>query len=198
MRRFRPGDAIVLRERWRGRVFHARPATLVEDEPGQTIVFVPAGARCGVPIGEDGQELRLPNRLWRLEVRERGTNGILSFAWPGTPHAVLRWSADPAVWYVNLQLPLARTAIGFDTTDHALDAIVEPDGSWRWKDEDELEQAVERGLFTAEDAAAFRAEGERAVARIVDREPPFDRDWSGWRPDPSWPAPSLPEGWERV
>lgn len=198
MRRFHPGDAIVLRELWWGQIFHARPAILVQDEPAQTMVFVPGGVRCAVPVDDDGRELRLPDRPWRLEARERGIDGILSFAWPGTPHAVLRWSVEPAVWYVNLQDPLERTAIGFDTTDHALDAIVEPDGSWRWKDEDEIEEAVERGLFTAEEAAAFRAEGERAVARILRREPPFDRDWAPWRADPAWPTPTLPDGWDRL
>jgi hypothetical protein len=44
----------------------------------------------------------------------------------------------------------------------------------------------------------MRADGERAVRRILDREPPFDRDWTTWRPDPSWPVPILPEGWDRV
>jgi hypothetical protein len=30
------------------------------------------------------------------------------------------------------------------------------------------------------------------------REHPFDRDWSGWRPDPTWPLPELPPGWNVV
>lgn len=162
--------------------------------------LVPGEIRCGLPIGNDGAELRLPDRPWHLEVRERGPNPILSFAWPDTPYAVLRWSTDEGapVWYVNLQDPLRRTTLGFDTVDHALDVIVELDGTWRWKDEGELAVAVDRGLFTADQAATFRVEGERAVARILDREPPFDRDWSGWRPDPSWPTPSLPDGWDRL
>jgi len=200
MRRWSPGDAVVVREVWRGRVFEARPANVVQDEPEQTMFLVPGGIACGLPIGEDGTELRLPNRPWQLEIRERGPNPILSFAWPDTPYAVLRWSTEEGtpIWYVNLQDPLRRTDLGFDTVDHALDVIVELDGAWRWKDADELAAAVKRGLFTADQAAAFRVEGERAVTRILDREPPFDHDWNSWCPDPSWPTPSLPDGWDRV
>jgi hypothetical protein len=200
MRRWSPGDAVVVREVWRGEIFAARPATVVRDEAEQTMFLVPAGARCGVPVDEDGTELRVPDRPWRLEVRARSPNPILSFAWPHTPYAVLRWSTPQGtpVWYVNLQDPLRRTGLGFDTVDHALDVIVGLDGSWGWKDEEELAEAVANGLFTPDDAERFRADGERAVAHILDRTPPFDRDWGDWRPDRSWPEPSLPEGWDEV
>jgi hypothetical protein len=200
MERWSPGDPIVLREIWRGKVFEARPATVVEDTPEQTTLVIPGGVGCGVPVGEDGAELRLPNRPWSLEIRQRGPEPILSFAWPDAAYSVLRWPTDEGVpaWYVNLQLPLERRPIGFDTTDHALDVLVHPDGTWSWKDEEELSDAVGLGLFTPEEATAFRAEGERALRRILRREPPFDRDWSGWHPAPSWPVPTLIAGWDRV
>jgi hypothetical protein len=199
MRRWSSGEAVLVRETWHGAVFEARPATVVRDEAEITVLYVPARVRCGLPIGDDGHELRLPDRPWRLEVRERGPHPILSFAWPDTPYAILRWHTPDGrhAWYVNLQDPLRRTEIGFDTVDHALDAIVSLDGAWAWKDEDELGEAVADGLFTPEDAERFRADGERAVARILGRQPPFDRDWDGWCPEPSWPAPALPEGWDR-
>jgi hypothetical protein len=201
MRRWSPGDAVVVREVWHGRVFEARPSIVVHDEPELITLVVPGNVSCGVPVGEDGAELRLPDRPWNLAVRERGdARAILSFAWPDTPYAVLRWLSkdETPFWYVNLQEPLRRTPLGFDTVDHALDVIVWLDGSWSWKDEDELAEAVEHGLFTPAEAERFRSDGELAVARILDREPPFDRDWSSWRPDPTWSTPSLPEGWDRV
>ena len=126
--------------------------------------------RCGLPIGPDGRELRLPDRPWHLEVGQRGDQPILSFAWPDTPYSVLLWAAEDGrrVSYVNLQVPLTRTPLGFDTVDHALDVVVEIDrSSWRWKDEVELAEAVRDGLFTREEAADFRASGERAVERIL-------------------------------
>lgn len=199
MERWSPGAPVVLREIWRGKVFEARPATVVEDAPDQTTLVIPGGVRCAVPVDEDGAELRLPDRTWRREIRRRGPEPILSFAWPDTAYSVLRWTDEGSpVWYVNLQRPLERTPIGFDTTDHALDLLVRADGTWVWKDEDELAEAVRLGLFTPEQASAFRAEGERALRRILHRERPFDRDWDDWRPDPSWPVPTLPDGWDRV
>jgi hypothetical protein len=68
--------------------------------------------------------------------------------------------------------------------------IVRPDGGYRWKDEDELEQAAAAGLL---DAAAVRAEAQRVL-----EEWPFPTGWEHWRPDPAWPVPQLPEGWDRV
>ena len=201
VQRFRPGDPIVLRELWAGRVFEARPMIVVQDDPDQIALFLPADVRCGVPIDEDGRVLRVPDRPWRLEIRARGPQPVLSFAWPDTPYAVLLWTAEHErrVWYVNLEEPIDRTPIGFDTVDHALDLVIELDGSaWRWKDEDELADAVRDGLFSGEEAADFRRWGERARDRILAREPPFDRDWTGWRPDPAWPIPELPPGWERI
>src|SRR5205814_261751 len=99
----------------------------------------------------------------------------------------------------NLQAPLQPTSFGFDTTDYLLDVLVPPDRStWTWKDEDELEEAVALGLFSPEDVREFRAEGERAAGAIIERKPPFDEPWEEWRPDPTWPAPELPDGWDRL
>lgn len=190
----------MLREVWHDHVFEARPTIVVQDEPEQTMLLLPAGVRCAIPIGADGRELRLPHRPWHLEIRRRGDQPILSFAWPGIPYSVLLWTAgDRQVWYVNLQDPLTRTRLGFDTIDHALDMVIELDrSSWRWKDEEELAEAVRDGFFTPEEAEDFRAWGERARDRILARHPPFDRDWTAWRPEPSWGVPELLGSWDRA
>jgi Protein of unknown function (DUF402) len=144
---FLHGEAITLRELWHGRVFEARPMIVVQDDPDQAMFFLPGGIRCGLPIGEDGSVLRLSDRPWHLEVRPRGDQPILSFAWPDIPYSVLLWAAEDrrCVWYVNLEDPLERTPIGFDTVDHALDVLIELDrSSWRWKDEEK--EAVRDGF----------------------------------------------------
>jgi hypothetical protein len=192
----RPGDHVVLRELWRGRVWYVRPAIVVADGPDLRMFFVPPGVTALVPVDDDGTPLRLYTDRWSLRPERRGATGVLSFAFPDTAYAVIlayarEGTAPP--YYVNLQSPLVPTSIGFDTIEHVLDVVIAPDRSaWRWKDEDELAEAVARGIFDADDAAAFRAWGERAIAHVVDRRPPFDRDWAGWRPDPSWTAPVLP------
>jgi predicted RNA-binding protein associated with RNAse of E/G family len=87
--------------------------------------------------------------------------------------------------------------MGFEYLDQELDAWIEDDGaSWEWKDEDELERSVSAGIWSEEDAERFRREARAAVHRVIDHEPPFDRDWSSWRPDPEWPVPELPAGWD--
>jgi hypothetical protein len=41
-------------------------------------------------------------------------------------------------------------------------------------------------MFTADEAAEFRAEGERAIEWLLERHPPYDRDWQSWRPPVEW------------
>ena len=63
----------------------------------------------------------------------------------------------------------------------------------------ELENdTFELDLFSPEQAEEFRAEGERAIERIEAWSAPFDEGWENWLPDPAWPLPSLPNGWERL
>lgn len=120
-------------------------------------------------------------------------DGVLIVGRPERAHSIwLFWDGERfAGWYVNLEAPWRRSRLGFDTEDETLDVWIESDGSWEWKDEHELAVAVEVGFFGAQQAAAIRAEGERVLA-----EWPFPTGWEEWRPDPSWPVPSLPDGWE--
>jgi hypothetical protein len=76
-----------------------------------------------------------------------------------------------------------------------LDIVINADQSWRFKDDDELDDCVRTGIFTSEQAAAIRAEGERVAARLPELIP---TGWENWRPDPSWPALSLPCGWDEA
>lgn len=204
MRRFEPGETVVLRELLRGRVFAARPATLVQDDGKGWMLYIPPGARWRGPGAghDDWLRSKAPGADWMLSERPWTRTHVLSFAWPSAGHAVLHFwdeSWTPECWYVNVEAPLRRFELGFDTFDHDLDVVIEPDRSaWRWKDEDDITLGIELGVYTPADAEAFRREGERGLRRVLDREPPFDREWSEWRPDPAWPIPELPEGWDRI
>lgn len=119
----------------------------------------------------------------------------------GAAHSVqLFWrDADLAFlgYHIDLQLPWRRSAIGFDTMDLALDLTVAPDGTWEWKDEDELEWRVAHGHLSTEAATLARAEGERAVRKLRSSWQ-FDPRWRSWHPDPTWTPPELPPGWDRL
>jgi predicted RNA-binding protein associated with RNAse of E/G family len=203
VQRFSPGDPIVLREIWDGRIWSAFPAIAVEDRDDLFVNLVPAGVTMARATGDDGSELRIPTARWSLARTPWATWRILAFSFAGERYAVLLfWDArDDSFfgYYVNVETSLGRTPIGFDYVDHLLDVLISADRSeWSWKDEDELEEAVARGVYTGEQAEAFRAAGERGLRHVLDRAPPFDRDWSTWRPDPAWPTPELREGWDRI
>ena len=94
-------------------------------------------------------------------------------------------------WYCNLQAPLVRTAVGFDTDDWTLDVVAAADlSSWLFKDEDELAEGERVGLYDADDVMRIRSAGDQVVALIESKSALFTT-WSAWRPDRSWLTPSL-------
>ena len=176
----------------------ARPVRIVEDVPHRHRVFWFApGSRWKNDPREHG-EIRFYEGPWELEDKVL-EGGVLSFAFPQTGYAVLMRSDAQGTFthlYVNLQSALRRSPVGFDYTDHFLDVRIPVDrSSYEWKDEDELAEAVSRGMVSERSAHDIRWAGERAVEHVLLREPPFDLDWTPWRPDPGWEALSLPEGW---
>ena len=171
-----------------GRVWRAQACRVVEEADDLLVLWIPADAPAKVPAGG----LRIPGDDWELE-DAAPKRDQLCVARRGRAHSIyLFWHDDRSIehWYVNFERPLARTPLGVDTFDEKLDLIVRADGSYRWKDEDELEAAAAVGLL---DADAVRAE----AARVLE-EWPFPTGWEDWRPDPSWPVPRLPEGWDVV
>jgi hypothetical protein len=163
----------------------------VEESPERIALWIAPRSPARLPVDRRGRRLRIPTQDWSLEP-SAATRETLCVARPEASHSIWHyWEGGRFThWYVNFEEPLRRTRVGFDTFDHKLDLIVEADGSWRWKDEDELEEAARRGLL---DAAAVRADAERVLA-----DWPFPTGWEDWRPDPAWPAPELPPGWDTV
>ena len=202
----RPGDQIIVRYRRLGPVTFAVPQTVVEDGPDLTILFTHAGTPIKERLQPDGtpipREIAYDVRSEIPVVVGDGTwrwNHALTLLRPGDAHDIrLFWREEDWAfrgWYVNLQAPVKRVAVGFDTADHVLDISVDPALNWRWKDEDELADAVRIGRFSPDEAEAIRAEGERVIARIEGRTWPFDAGYEDWRPDPAWPIPAVPGNW---
>ncbi len=50
---WKPGDHVLLREAWKGRVWTARPAVVVTDSPELVALYVPAGVHWQRPVGPD-------------------------------------------------------------------------------------------------------------------------------------------------
>jgi predicted RNA-binding protein associated with RNAse of E/G family len=201
---FHPGQIILLREIWRGKVWSARPEIVIQDKPDLLALYLAPGTIWKQPAALDGERTKPQNRLrseWILK-EDKWNCHRLRLTIPGAGYSVLVFWDMPDIkhrsWYINMEDPLLRTVRGFDYLDQFLDVIVKPDlSSWRWKDEDELAEAVACGLTPPERAAYLRAEGERVVKWIQSGKSPFN-GWQKWRPDPSWKVPVLPEGWDRL
>jgi predicted RNA-binding protein associated with RNAse of E/G family len=68
-----------------------------------------------------------------------------------------------------MQRPMRRNSIGFEAMDLMLDVVVEPDLSWRWKDDDEFEEIVRCGIFDSELAHRVRSAAEAVIDDIENR-----------------------------
>jgi hypothetical protein len=190
---FEPGDVVLRREVLHGRPWSVTPTRAVLDGPDLLVVHTPPGTAFGFPPHP------LPHH-WREKGRTHwlGT-GKLQLHRPGDAYSVdLYWDDDGRFkgWYLNLQDPFRRTALGFDTLDHALDYWVPVGGGWEELDRDEFEEQVALGKYTAGQAEAIRATGEEVAAMLRTGDTWWDPAWAGWRPDPDLPAPVLPAGWE--
>lgn len=207
---WRGGEVVVHQEVWDGRLWAARPLRVVEDSEERTLLWIPQGTRRKVPITP-------PHRLDPPDIHTRTIANLhyrdwllgdhtwdVSSLWILRPHrwhsTWVSWLADGSHfgWYINLQRPMRRNPLGFEAMDLMLDVVAEPDLSWRWKDRDEFEQIVERGIFEPDLADRVMAEALSLIDDLEHRRPPFDGDWPSWRPDPSWDRPSLPDGWDRI
>jgi Protein of unknown function (DUF402) len=192
-----PGEIALFRFIRFGKVRHASPRRVVQDKDDHVVLHLPVGTHSKVPVW-DGRPIRgQADRDWEMRDHSWHTSSQLTLIPPGRAHSIeLFWHGETGEftgWYINLQEPIRRSRLGFDTDDLILDIRVQPNGSWQWKDEDELEEAVELGRFTGDEARAIRAEGERVIA-----ERPWPTGWEDWRPDPSWGMPELPAGWDVV
>jgi hypothetical protein len=184
------GDVICVRQTWLGRVWQAHAWYVVADGEDELVLFAPIGAEAWF------SGIAIPRDEWTLK-RSAFKEHLLLLARPGVGYSTsLIWDASWTLreWYVNFERPVRpRSPIGFDYVDVALDLVCYPDDRWELLDEDELEEGLESGVLTDEDAAAARADAARLV-----KEWPFPTGWEDWRPDPGWEPPTLPAGWDKV
>lgn len=211
------GATVVLQEVWRGRLWSARPMTVVRDDGECVALWCPKGTRWKTATTPPTRP-RAPTRAERFVANLTRCDWVLGdFTWgvdalglmcEGDWHGIgLLWhdehhggskQREHGGWYINLQEPFRRTARGFQTMDLMLDVVVDPARRYRWKDEDELAALVAAGLIDPATAQRVHEEGRRVIARLERREPPFDDSWTAWRPDPSWSVPVLPAGWHHL
>ncbi len=209
---FARGRLILHRNVRHGRLGWVRPGRVVSDDERGLLLWVAPRSPVAYEIAEDGREMRaMPFAEWvtlryRLLVTTWQGPGVLKLTPPGAAHSVW-WFFTPEGrfrgWYVNLEEPAVRwddgDLAGADMVDQDLDIQVEPDRSWRWKDEEEFVERLGFGSrYWDTDEAAVRAEAARVVKLVETGDFPFDGTWCDFQPDPQWTVPAaLPAGWDR-
>jgi hypothetical protein len=204
---FAPGRTLVRR------ILHPddRIATLqsgrvVEDDERGLLLWVGPGSTTVRRTRVSGEptrdlpyldELRLPTVLQPVPA----AFPVLILTPRGASHSVSWWFDEHGrhtAWYVNLEAPAVRWRGGIDVRDHALDAIVRPDHTWEWKDEDEFAARTGQPPFwDAGFADRIRAEGMRLREAVQAKDFPFDGTWCDFAPDPAWPPSALPRWWDQ-
>lgn len=207
--RFTPGERITLRyvghshTRQAGKpgLLQGWPYVVVQDSDDWLALWMPVGTRMRF-IDLADRARAVPDQLHgehpTLEFR-RGE--VLRLMRPDKHTSIwLHWRPDEERaflgWYVNIEAPYIRTPIGVDTTDLSLDLVVWPDLSWEWKDEHLEKHFEDLGVFTPEESRRIREHGERVIADVEARRPPFDGAFLDWRPPSEWAIPEVHAGWE--
>jgi Protein of unknown function (DUF402) len=198
--RWEPGDLIVRREITCGRPSVAWPVRVVLDSSDLLALFTPTGtpfAFSDLPYpNPEGRHPWSPHKAWE-------GHGVLMLQRPGDAYAVWHFwkGADRrfSCWYLNLQDPFRRSAIGIDSDDHELDLVVDPDGTWRYKDAEVLDQRVAEGRYTADQMVGIRRQGEALAEMLRAGATWWDHAWSGWQPPSDWDTPGPIEvEWEAL
>lgn len=198
------GDVLLLRYRGvDGDPIGARALRVVADLGDYVAGWLAPGSVIFDPVLPDGRRPREATvEEWithgfRPAPRTWQGDGILKLIPRAGAHSVwLFWSGEAfAGWYVNLETRHRPIPGGVETTDQFLDAWVEPDRRWRWKDEADFAVAVAKGTFSPGEARAIREEGERVTSAAASGALPFAAEWTTWRPDPDWAPAAVPADW---
>ena len=186
------------------------PSVVVSDTADETRLF----RRHGTPIKaaasfalradpaayEDANIREVKARHWEYIDAVWEHTDVLQIARSSDWYSVwLMWiGAEFTGFYVNFEAPWQRTERGFDTTDLCIDLVVSPDYTLRWKDNDAFERRLREGVIAPDEAAEVRRATLEVLAAVNAREGAFAGTDITWRPDPSWPVPTITDGWDRT
>ncbi len=183
-----------------GEIIDVKPVTVVEDTNEHAVLWLPIGTPTMKPevLHPTSKGPRRWDQGWRLVPSVWRRSEALIIVQKSQLRATwVKWSKDREFvgWDVNIQGPLRRTTLGFDIQDYQLDIVVGPNRQWRWKDEHELDLAVELGRLTPEQGNAVRVEGKSAITQIESNTGPCAAGWEYWRPSADLQFPKLSSDW---
>jgi predicted RNA-binding protein associated with RNAse of E/G family len=203
---YRAGETVVIRDVHARTVFFAWPLHVLEDGAAGLLTVQVPGA-----VGKVVKGYPTDRSLLLAEITS-GSPTLVDLAWssvlrvgvitPGTWWCTwLMWDAtsgDFLCYYVDFLRPVVRRGHLLDTLDLGLDVVVAPDGTWRWKDLDDVALLQERGWLGQEDLAHLERAKVEVVGAVEGRCFPFDGSLIARRPDPSLSPATLPVDWDQL
>jgi len=205
------GEVVALRGMIGQRPWIVQSCLLVKDTPQEVALLLLPGAECIMPESyihrnhDDGY-------IWKRWQESRATVwNQVPFTWQTNRFLILlepqKYYASIYIWehasnvfqcyYINFQLPFARSHCGFDTLDLDLDIVVAPDLSWQWKDVDEYERGINDGGILPAWVQSIESAQPEIFEKIEKKKYPLDGAWLNWQPNPDWSPPGLPSDWEK-
>lgn len=201
IKRWETGDQVIFRQIWAGKVWAAIPVTIVEDNKQFISVYVRPGTEFAAPLCSRNEYLRvMASGKWTFQILSWFGHHLWTHK-PNEPYSIWTlWSEinwEHQGWKINPEEPLQRTSMGFDTRDHVIDAIIQPDlGRWDWKDEDEFAEAIQLGLISSDDAIQIRQATVQVANNLLSRQADQLRTFANWRPPSTWTTPTLAGNWQ--
>ncbi|MGA8112493.1 MAG: DUF402 domain-containing protein [Actinocatenispora sp.] len=210
---FEPGRVVEYRAYFGSALSQVTPVRVVRHDEDGLLTWLAPGTPLWRLTSPDGPLRDVPREQWptRLVPASWSGNGILQWTPPDAAHAVWWfWRADGSTdvagfeaWYVNLErheVCLDDRTAGIDVVDQELDGVLSADRRWVWKDEESFADKTGHPAFwSAAEAEAVRAEGERVRAVAEAGGAPFDGRWCDFTPAPDWTLPERPAyGWDRA
>jgi len=207
---WKPGEVVLLRGIYNQRPWIVQSTLVVKDSEEEIALALLPGAECILPEGYIHERQRPEWNRWedhRNDTYHMGryiwhTNRLLILLEPNKYYATIYFWEDQSnrflCYYINFQLPFVRATTGFDTLDLELDIVIERTYAWRWKDLEDYQDGIARGVLVKQWTDEVEMAKKEVIKKIELRQYPLDGTWLNWRPDPNWHPPRLPENWDEV
>ena len=205
---WKPGEIVMWRGILNDHVWHVQPTIVVKDDPTELVLTLLPGTEClaeeTYPLGKQKSKRwwDFKDHDWVLKPYTWQTNRLLLILKPDEYYStILFWdqaSNEFICYYINFQLPFKRNHSSIDTLDLELDIVIRPNFTYEWKDLDEYQMTLERGIISTAHEREIETAKPDVLDKLEKRQYPFDGSWLNWKPNAQWSPPKLPANWDKI
>lgn len=154
-----------------GHLWMEHPVKVIADDGNKLAVLLEPGSPFTFHTHPQGAHPWSAHAAWKgTEVLQLYRSGDLYSVWRIFEDGVFRR------WYLNFEAAIIRRGQAFETVDYGLDLLIEPDGSWVWKDVEGMNGMRREGRMTTAQIMDVLAAAESVVEDIGSNH----RWWSSW------------------